>query len=105
MSDIEQLTTEIRKATDYQVNKRLLREKIQTDLHFAYNGGLFKADPAIYAFVSTWNGDSDFFLEDTYGNPIKINQQEFIELCTQHYHMVMNQWHIQHEKLKHIRKI
>jgi hypothetical protein len=104
--EIHNLVTLIKQSTDYQTNKRILREKIQTDLHFAYNGGLFKADPAIYSFVILWKGDPDaLFLEDVYHNPIKINQQEFVELCTQHYQTQMNEWHIQHEEIRRARKI
>ena len=106
MTELDQLTTQIKQATDYQTNKQILREKIQTDLHFTYNGGLFKADPAIYAFVATWQGDVDhLYLEDTYGNPIKINIDDFIMLATQQYAMVMNAWHIEHEELKRARKV
>jgi hypothetical protein len=106
MSELEKLTTEIKLATDYQINKKILREKIQTDLHFAYNGGLFKATPEQYAFVTTWQGDADnLFLEDTYGNPIKINIKEFIETATEHYSKVMNRWHQEHNELRKLRKI
>ena len=104
MSTPEQLVNQIKTATDYQKNKHELREKILTDLHFAYNGGLFKATPELFSFVICWNFE-ELFLEDVYNNPIKINRKEFIELCGSHYHMVMNRWHIEHEKLKHIRKI
>ena len=52
MSDLEKLTQEIRLATNYQVNKRILREKIQTDLHVPYNGGLFKASPELILLKS-----------------------------------------------------
>jgi hypothetical protein len=104
MSDLEKLTQEIRLATDYQVNKRILREKIQTDLHVPYNGGLFKVTPELIAFLSAWNGD-EIFLEDTYQNPIKINRLEFFTKCQEHYQMVMNTWHIQHEEIKRVRKI
>lgn len=106
MSELDQLVTQIKQATDYQTNKRILREKIQSDLHFVYNGGLFKADPGLYAFVSTWAGDPNtFFLEDTYNNPIKVIPQEFISMCTDHYQRVMNEWHIQHEEIKRARKV
>ena len=104
MSDLEKLTQEIRLATDYQVNNRILREKIQTDLHVPYNGGLFKVTPELIAFLSAWNGD-EIFLEDTYQNPIKINRLEFFTKCQEHYQMVMNTWHIQHEEIKRVRKI
>jgi hypothetical protein len=104
MSDLEKLTQELRLATDYQVNNRILREKIQTDLHVPYNGGLFKVTPELIAFLSAWNGD-EIFLEDTYQNPIKINRLEFFTKCQEHYQMVMNTWHIQHEEIKRARRI
>jgi hypothetical protein len=104
MSNLNQLITEIRLATDYQVNKRILREKIQTDLHVPYNGGLFKVTPELIGFLNAWNSD-ELFLEDTYQNPIKILRQEFLTKCQQHYQMVMNEWHIQHEEIRRARKV
>lgn len=101
---IDQLVEQIKQATDYQTNKRILHEKMQGDLHFAYNGGLFKATPELYSFVTCW-GEQELFLEDTYKNPIRVNRLEFLELCKQHYQMVMNMWHIQHEELKRARKV
>jgi hypothetical protein len=114
MSDIEQLTKQIKLATDYQVNKTILQEKIQTDLHFTYNGGLFKATPELIAFVYAWSGtkeiwpwgSDEMFLEDTYGNPIHIdNRQEFYQQACEHYQKVMNTWHQQHAELRKIRKV
>ena len=104
MSDINELVDQIKQATDYQTNKRILREKITTDLHFTYNGGLFKATPELFSFVVCWNSE-ELFLEDTYQNPIRINRKEFIDLCGQHYQMVMNTWHIQHEEIRRARKV
>lgn len=104
MSEIEKLTTEIRRATDYQANKRILREKILTDLHFPFNGGLFKVTLELLAFVLTWPNDI-LYLEDTYQNPIEINKQEFLAIAQQHYQTVMNTWHQQHAELKKIRKV
>jgi hypothetical protein len=104
MTTPEQLVNQIRTATDYQINKQILREKVQTDLHFAYNGGLFKATPELISFISAWNTDT-LYLEDTYQNPIEVKRNELISLCMNHYQMVMNAWHVEHEKLKSIRKI
>lgn len=106
MSNINQITTEIKKATDYQVNKKILREKIQTDLHFAENGGLFKVTPELLAFVASWPKEVDqMFLEDTYGNPIEISRHTFLIRAQQHYQIVMNRWHQQHAELKTQRKL
>ena len=89
MSDIDQLVNEIRLATDYQTNKRILREKIQTDLHMTHNGGMFKITPELLAFVTTWPTD-ELYLEDTFQNPIAIDRQVFLANAQQHYQKVMN---------------
>jgi len=104
MSNINLLVDEIRLATDYQINKRILREKIQTDLHLTHNGGLFKITPELLGFVKTWPVD-EIFLEDVYQNPVQIDRQVFLVTAQQHYQQVMNRWHNEHEELKKIRKI
>ena len=82
----------------------MLREKMQTDLHFPYKGGLFKVTPALLAFVSTWPTEF-LYIEDTYQNPIEVDKQVFLVTAQQHYHKVMNVWHEQYAALKQIRKI
>jgi hypothetical protein len=104
MSELNEIVEKINQATDYQTNKRILREKTQTDLHVPYNGGLFKISPELIAFLKVWPSD-ELFLEDTYQNPIKIARDEFFTLCCEHYQMVMNTWHDQHEQIKRIRKV
>jgi hypothetical protein len=104
MTDLEQLTEQIRQATDYQTNKQILREKTQTDLHFTYNGGLFKASQELIGFINAWDSET-LYLEDTYENPIEVNRKDMLLLCKQRYQQVMNAWHIQHEELKRARKV
>lgn len=95
---------QIKQSTDYQINKQILREKIQADLHFAYNGGLFKATPELIAFLNCYDL-TEMVIEDTYQNPIRVNREEMSELARQYYQMAMNAWHIQHEELKRVRKV
>ena len=104
MTTLDTLVAEIRQATDFQANKRTLREKIQTDLHMTHNGGLFKITPELLAFIKTWPVD-ELYLEDVYENPIKIDRQVFLVTAQQHYHTVMNTWHQQYEELKTKRRI
>lgn len=101
---IDQLVKQIKQSTDYQINKRILREKIQADLHFAYNSGLFKATPELIAFLNSYDLD-EMFIEDTYQNPIRVDRGELLALTKQHYQMAMNAWHAEHEKLKRTRKV
>ena len=102
--NIQALVERVRQATDYQSNKRLLRERIQADLHFAYNGGLFKVTPELLAFVATWPAET-LYIEDTYQNPIEVDKSVFLTTAQQHYQKVMNTWHQQHNELKKIRKV
>ena len=104
MSDINQLVDQVRLATDYQINKQILREKILTDLHVAYNGGLFLVSQELLAFVATYRYTT-MYIEDTYHNPIEVDRDEFRTLCEEHYQKVMNRWHQEHNELKRIRKI
>lgn len=104
MNNINDIVTEVRRATDFQINKRILREKIQTDLHMTHNGGMFKITPELLAFVKTWPVD-ELYLEDIYENPVQIDRQVFLVKAQQHYQTVMNVWHQQYNELKKIRKI
>lgn len=104
MSELEQLVKDIQIATDYQANKKILQEKIKTDLHVTYNNGLFYISRDLLSFLATWP-DKELFLEDVYNNPILVDREELLELSRQHYNSVMNTWHIQHEEIKRVRKI
>ena len=104
MSNIEEIVTEVKRATDYQINKKMLRERTLTELHMPCNNGLFKITPELLAFAATWPTEV-FYLEDVYQNPIKVNRAEFLDLCGKLYQMAMNQWHIQHDELKRQRKV
>lgn len=101
---LNEIVDQIKQATDHQINKRLLREKVQADLHFTYNNGLFKSGPELISFVITWPHE-ELYLEDTYQNPIQVKKTEFLDLAIKHYQTQMNQWHTQYEQIKRIRKI
>jgi hypothetical protein len=104
MSDLPKIVEQVRLATDFQTNKQILRERIQTDLHFAHNGGMFKVTPELLAFVQSWPIDV-LYLEDVYQNPIEVDRQVFLVTAQQHYQRVMNEWHQQYAELRKIRKV
>lgn len=104
MSDLPKIVEQVRLATDFATNKQILREKIQTELHFAHNGGMFKITPELLAFVQTWPTEF-IYLEDVYQNPIEIEKQTFLAMAQQHYYRVMNEWHQQYAELRKIRKV
>ena len=103
-TQIGRIVEQVKIATDYQINKRILRERILTELHLPYNNGMFKVTPDLLAFLATWPNDT-LYLEDVYQNPIEVKREELLDLARQHYQSVLNTWHQQHEELKRIRKI
>jgi hypothetical protein len=104
MNSISQLAESVRQATDIQINKKLIREAIKTNLHFTYNGGMFLATPELLSFVATWP-DEELFLADVYENPVKVNRTEFYDLARQHYQVQMNAWHQQYQEITRVRKV
>jgi hypothetical protein len=104
MSNIDQLVEQIRLATDYQINREILREKIQTDLHVPYRGGMFYVSTDLLSFLATWPDDT-LYLEDTFHNPIEVDRKELLILAREQYQKVMNRWHQEHAELRRIRKI
>lgn len=100
----DNIVDEVKRATDFQKNKKILREKVQTDLHMPFNGGMFKLTPEIFAFVSVWPDDT-LYLEDIYQSPVQINKQQFLIAAQEQYQKVMNYWHNEYEELKRIRKV
>lgn len=104
MSTITEIVEQVRLATDYQINKEILREKTLTDLHVAHNGGLFLVTQELLAFLATYRFTT-LYIEDTYHNPIEIDRDKFRNICEEHYQKVMNRWHQEHNELKRIRKI
>jgi hypothetical protein len=104
MSTASDIVNQIKLSTDFQTNKKQLREKILTDMHLPYNNGLFKITPELLAFVSTWPMDT-LYLEDVYQNPIEVDKQTFLTKAQEHYHSIMNSWHQQYEELRKIRKV
>ena len=98
------ILTQVKQATDFHINKLALSEKIKTQLHIPYNQGLFKISPELIGFLYAWDTE-DLVLMDCYDNPIKIVRTEFLNLCKQHYNQVLNEYQIQYEQLRTVRKV
>lgn len=102
--DISLIIDQVKQSTDFQTNKKLLKEKIEADLHLSHSNGLFKITPELIAFVSCWDQEI-LYLKDIYDNPIELNRSEFLYSIKEHYQRIMNEWHQQYHEIKKIRKI
>jgi hypothetical protein len=95
--DTNDLVAYARARFDHEANKRLLQEKYEAKLTFAYKGGMFRADPAMIAFLSLY-GDEPIVIQDLYHNPVQINAQELRTLMMQRHQEQMNAWLNEHSQ-------
>lgn len=87
-------------AFNHAAKKLELKEKSEQQLYVAHNGGLFKATPELLCFLTVLCVD---VIEDSYGNPIKIQQEKLLVELKQCYQTVMNDWEAEYQKLLRIR--
>ena len=91
---------------DINRQRRVLREQQEELLTIAYAGGMFKIDSSLLALANTWPEQEILFLEDSYGNPIKIEEPKlFAKECRQQWYQVMNEWHIRWQQISKYRRI
>lgn len=97
--DTEQLVTHARSRFEHAAAKRLLKEKYQGKLTFAYAGGMWKAGPELHSAIFTCGSIGEIVLADLYDNPIKINTTELMKLSQERWQEQMNAWLVEYEQL------
>lgn len=96
--DTEQLISHARGRFDHAAAKRVLKEKYQAKLTFAYNGGMFQADQNLMVLLQAIPTEEAVIL-DLYENPIKVNIIELADQVGERFQEVMNAWLVEYEKL------
>ena len=92
--------------TSIQVKKLNALERAQNKLIFAFDGGMFKADPTTMNFVKHHDSERDLILLDENSTPILIlDKQKFLEKAESCYYESMNEYHKLYEELKKQRTV
>jgi hypothetical protein len=97
--DTENLIAHGRARFDHASARRLLKEKYQGKMTFAYRGGMWLAGPALNSNIFTCGRMGEVVLLDLYDNPVKIDTVELMKLSQERYHEQMNAWLIEYEQL------
>jgi hypothetical protein len=92
------LISHARARFDHASAKRLLKEKYQGKLTFAYKGGMFKAGPELINILLVCPWDEAVIL-DLYDNPVKVAPIELKALAEQRWQEQMTAWLIEFEEL------
>lgn len=94
-----ELVSHSRKRFDHAAAKRVLREKYQAKLVFAHAGGMWRAGPELHSTIFTCGRMGEVVLEDLYGNPVKIDTKELMELSQERWNEQMNAWLVEYSEL------
>ena len=96
--DTNNLIAHGRARFDHAAAKRLLKEKYQGKLTFAYRGGMWHAGPELQNTIFTCGQIGEVVLLDLYENPIKIDTTELMALSQQRWQEQMNAWLVEYEE-------
>ena len=89
--DTNELIKHSRSRFDHAAARRVLREKYQAKMLFAYNGGMWRAGPELLNIMNVCS-DPTAVLLDLYENPVQVNIQELRALAQQRWQEQMNAW-------------
>lgn len=97
--DTDQLISHSRARFEHEAARRTLREKYQAKLTFAYRGGMWRAGTELNATIFTCGRTGEVVLEDLYGNPVKIDTKELMEMSQERFNEQMNAWLLEYEQI------
>ncbi len=95
--DTNSLVAHARARFDHAVAKRILKEKYEAKMLFAYRGGMWRAGPELLTVLQAVPVEDDVVLLDLYENPIKISPMELQHLAFDRWQEQMNAWLVEHE--------
>lgn len=96
--DTEQIIAHSRARFEHAAAKRLLKEKYQGKLTFAFGGGMWRAGPELITLL-TGRTEVDIVLLDLYENPIRVNAPQLLREAESRWKEQMNAWLVEYEQL------
>lgn len=91
------LVTHVRARFDHATQKKILREKYEARMLFAWNGGLFRTTPELITFLSLY-GDNEIVMPDLYENPVKFKASDVCNIMKAKWQEQMNAWLVEHNE-------
>jgi hypothetical protein len=90
--DTKQLINDAKARFKHNSAKAYLKDKYESKLIVADQGGLWKATPELLGFLSISDRTHGVIL-DAYENPIRVDINQLQKKLRETYNIVMEQWH------------
>jgi len=84
---------------DHETARRLLKEKYQSRMLFAYQGGMWRAGPELLTVLHACPVEDDIVILDLYDKPVQVNPGELQRLAHDRWQEQMNAWLVEHDEL------
>jgi hypothetical protein len=97
--DTNQLIKDAKARFKHNSAKAYLKDKYQSKLLFASQGGLWEATPELIGFVAS-SSEECLIILDRYENPVQVDRLELLEKLETTYNVVMNMWFAEWQELQ-----
>ena len=94
--DTAQLISDVKARFAHNSAKAQLKDKYQSKLIVAEQGGLWTASPELISFLATQSGftiDDTIIVIDNFDNPVQVKGQALLAILQTTYNRVMNEWY------------
>ena len=95
----DELIAHSRVRFDHAAARRVLKEKYQAKMTFAYAGGLWQAGPELLCLLAACPDRSSAVILDLYETPIQINVDELELAAAQRWQEQMNAWLVEYTEI------
>ena len=98
--DTKTLIAEAKARFSHNSAKAHLKDKYDSKLIIADQGGLWRADKQTISFLSSMNEDNFVILMDTFDNPVQVDREKLLTVLKDTYNTVMIEWHKEWKELE-----
>jgi len=95
----DDLVNHARARFDHASARRVLKEKYQAKMLFAYQGGMWRAGPELLTLLQSIPVEDDVILLDLYETPVQINPLELQHLAFDRWQEQMTAWMLEYNEL------
>lgn len=97
--DTTQLVSEVKARFSHNSAKEYLKDKYDSKLIVAEQGGLWRADAQTISFLNSVD-DNFIIVIDTFENPIQVKRDDLLTVLKDTYNRVMLEWYKELKELE-----
>ena len=98
--DTKTLISEAKARFAHNSAKAYLKDKYDSKLIVAEQGGLWRDDQQTISFLNALNDDNFVILMDTFDNPVHVNREKLLTVLKDTYNTVMIEWYKEWKELE-----